>query len=167
MNATAKFLSLSLFAFLALLILPAAGSTAQEPDAETGATQKTETQSELEKSMKALKKGMRFLSRNLENPQAKERVVQTLQSMQSSAIATFSFCPAPFTKEGNENPEKWDLGFRQRILDMTQVLLHLESAVFAKDSDQVKASWQKLRDLKKDGHSIYEEEDEDESHLRD
>ena len=162
MNATTKFFSLSLLAILALLILPAAGSTAQEPDAKIGTTEKAEEHDELEKNMKALKKGMRFLSRNLENPQAQEAVIQTLQSMQSSAIGAFSSGPRPFTEEGNKDPEKWNLGFRQRILDLTQVLLHLESAVFTKDSNQVKASWQKLRDLKKDGHSIYLEEDEDE-----
>jgi hypothetical protein len=136
---------------------------AQEPAAETKepvAEKELSGHEILEKSMKGLKRNMRTLGRNLSKAESKTMCLESIRLMQGFVLAAFPHCPEPFDAAGKKDPVQWEFGFRRRMVDIAKVLLDLEEALQADDSERIEMIWDKIRDLKKDGHNLYQEEED-------
>ena len=160
-----SFTLVRLFLLLSPLMVVAFLSVAQaqEPATETKdpvAEKELSGHEILEKSMKGLKRNMRTLGRNLTKVESKTMCLESIRQMQGFVLAAFPHCPEPFDSIGKKDPAKWEFGFRRRMVGLAGLLLDLEESLGADDAQRVEVVWNKIRDHKKEGHQVYEEEED-------
>ncbi len=131
---------------------------AQEGDhKDDGAHEHGHEGDELHESMEALQQKMRAL-RKLMKPETKAEAIAACQEMEAAVLVSMQHVPKPAKKLEGSDLLKYQVDFKQRMVSVYGTLLDLQLALDAGDKDKTKTLYRALGAQKKDGHTIYIDE---------
>ncbi|MDP6963757.1 MAG: cytochrome b562 [Planctomycetota bacterium] len=144
---------LSLFVFVGLVILGLnTFSFSQDPAQE-------HHDSPLEEIMEELKDHMRAARKTMAEVEQFPECITHIQAMQQLCIDALPYCPEFEGAEGLEKT-KYQINFKRGLILTLDSLLRLEISLHEGDADEAQLLYQRLRDIKKESHNIYDPEDE-------
>jgi len=111
----------------------------------------------LHESMETLQQNMRAL-RKLMKPETKDEAIAACQKMEAAVLVSMGHVPKPGKKLEGSDLLKYEIDFKQRMVSVYQTLLDLQIALDAGDRDKVKTLYRALGGQKKEGHTIYIDE---------
>lgn len=114
--------------------------------------------SPLEAAMEELGSGQRKLRKLVADPSMKDPCLATVGGMQAAALAAFQNAPPPL--EGAE-ATPWRVDFQRTSLKLLDELLELELAVFEGRTEDAKASFAALGEIKSAAHDRFQPKDEE------
>lgn len=112
----------------------------------------------LEAAMEELQAGQRKLRKLVSDPAQKGSCLAALAEMQAAALSAFQ--NVPHAPEGTESTP-WRIGYQQMSLRLLDELLTLELAVFEDRTEDAKASYARLGEIKSAAHDRFQPDDEE------
>lgn len=115
---------------------------------------------ELHESMEILQQKMRGLRKMLKptTPEAKAAAIAACQEMEAAVVVSMGHAPKPAKKLEGSDLLKYEIEFKRRMVSVYQTLLDLQLALDAGDADKAKTLYRSLGGQKKEGHTIYIDE---------
>jgi soluble cytochrome b562 len=138
-------------------LAPKAPARLQDPDQDKD---KTEQETPLHQAMESMQSSMRTLRKQVDKPEESANALATVRAMQGFMSTAYVLNPPPQEGKNEKETALWNIAFRRRLLEVQGTLLDLEQAVVEGRTDDAKAGYSKLLELKKLGHDQFQIDDE-------
>ena len=129
-------------------------------DASDDAARAEREESPTHAAMEELQSAMRKLRRMLRDPDQAPATIELLRAMQKNALITFDHSPEPPEGMPESEIEPFHVEYRRRILRLADEMCACELAVLEGRTEDARASFKQLTELKNEGHERFQIEEE-------